>query len=140
MNDASLNSNPFKFVIDRVMAVFPAEGEVLTEFGRNLWSVPEGEKSPELPWSEMLEHFASLANARIEAGDMPCAEGYFNLIEALLMDGDDAVTNAISVAYAETIMWNVKDPSKRRAGWKIVPPRLWHLYIEVWGEFKLVIE
>ncbi|RQP25420.1 DUF7674 family protein [Piscinibacter terrae] len=81
-----------------------------------------------------VERFSQLTTDAIRRGEFTRAAEHLKLISALLARGDDSTLRCIDVAYVESLMWDIKDESTKREGWKLIPANLKSLYIGMWGE------
>jgi hypothetical protein len=83
-----------------------------------------------------LENFCELTNAAMARRDEATVRAHLSYISQQLNEGDEEVTRAVDVAYAENLMWSLNGEGKRWA-WPLVPSNLRQLYLNMWGEPRL---
>jgi hypothetical protein len=114
-------------IVASVRAAFPDEARSVDKI--LLDDCFEVEESPHI-W---LEHFSQLTTDAIKAGQFDHASAHLNLISHLLEGADELAVQCIEVAYVESLLWDIKDRSKKHAGWLLIPENLRALYLGMWG-------
>jgi uncharacterized protein YPO0396 len=83
-----------------------------------------------------LERFCDTTNAAMARRDEALVKAHLSFISEQLASSDDDMRQAVDVAYAANLMWNLDIDAKRWA-WARVPVNLKQLYVQMWGEPQL---
>ena len=83
---------------------------------------------------EWLERFSQLTTDAIRLGRLDLAEHHLAVMAELLDRGGESARRVMDVAYVEPLMWDIRDESTKRAGWKLFPASIRGLYVAIWGE------
>lgn len=81
-----------------------------------------------------LERFSQLTTDAIKRKDFDTARGHLSLMSRLLSSCGEEATKCIDVAYVESLLWDIRDETLKREGWKIIPANLRALYLAMWRE------
>lgn len=115
-------------LVERIRRAFPGDAELVdARLHGDGFAV---EDAPHI-W---VEHFSQRTTDALNRGDIATFKAHLGPISSILTSADQPTTRCIDVAYVESLMWDVKDESLLRNGWRLIPPNLQALYIALWGE------
>jgi hypothetical protein len=88
-------------------------------------------------YESWLERFCDTTNEAMTQRDELRVHGHLSFMSQQLDIADEEMCRALDVGYAENLMWNLEIDSKRWA-WPRMPANLKQLYVDMWGEPKLL--
>jgi hypothetical protein len=113
-------------IVKAIRQTFPEEGRRIDEeLDRDGY-----EDAPHI-W---IERFSQYTTDAIRRGDDEAASKHLKLLSRLLSSGGEDAARCIDVAYVESLMWDIKDVKRKSEGWRLIPPNLQALYVQMWGE------
>jgi hypothetical protein len=115
-------------LVARIRDVFPTEAALVD---RRLQG--DGFVVDEAPYI-WVEHFSQRTTDALKGGDLATFQAHLKLLSTVLASADEPTTRCIDVAYVESLMWDVKDQTVLRQGWRLIPTNLQALYVALWGE------
>jgi hypothetical protein len=80
-----------------------------------------------------LETFAEVTNDAARERDGAAIQAHTELLAKQYQSGGKAVRDAIDIAYAENLMWDLDDAARAWA-WPRFSETVRRLYVEMWGE------
>jgi len=115
-------------VVEAIRSAFPEDASAV-----DARMTREGFETAEAPhiW---VEYFSQKTTDALKGDASGTAEAHLRLLSQLLDTGDEATKRCIDVSYVESLMWDIKDENRKRAGWQLVPDNLRRLYVAMWGQ------
>jgi hypothetical protein len=81
-----------------------------------------------------VERFSQRTTDALKRDDFSTFTAHLALLSHLLVAADHATARCIDVAYVESLMWDIKDESQQRRGWRLIPANLQAQYVACWGK------
>ena len=79
-----------------------------------------------------MEAFSQTATDAIKRKDFDKAKAYMDYVSGRYIAGSESVKKFIDVYFVESLMWDIKDRKLLKHGWKLIPPELKKLYLNLW--------